>query len=60
MSKLSDVAKNVVVKKTIFDKIAAKVNDIDTSKFVLKSKYQRDKIELEKSDAVKKNKQKNS
>ena len=60
MSKLSDVAKNVVVKKTIFDKIAAKVIDIDTSKFVLKSKYQRDKIELEKSDAVKKNKQKNS
>ena len=54
LSKLSDVVKNVVVKKTVFDKLAAKVNDIDTSEFVLKSKYQKDKIELEKSDVVKK------
>ena len=47
MSKLSDVVKNVV-KKTVYDKLAAKVNNIDTSAFVLKTKYQTDKAELEK------------
>ena len=56
LSKLSDV-----VKKTVYDKLAAKVNNIDTSTFVLKSKYQTDKIELEKkipdaNDFVKKDK----
>ena len=48
MSKLSDVVKNDVVKKTVYDKLAAKVNNIDTSAFVLKTKYQTDKAELEK------------
>ena len=47
MSKVSDVVKNVV-KKTVYDKLAAKVNNIDTSAFVLKTKYQTDKAELEK------------
>ena len=47
LSKLSDVVKNVV-KKTVYDKLAAKVNNIDTSAFVLKTKYQTDKIELQK------------
>ena len=28
-SKLSDVVKNIVVKKTVFDKLIAKVNNID-------------------------------
>ena len=48
MSKLSDVVKNDVVKKTVYDKLAAKVNNIDTSHFVLKTKYQTNKTELEK------------
>ena len=48
MSKLSDVVKNDVVKKTIHDKLAAKDKNIDTSAFVLKTKYQTDKTELEK------------
>ena len=48
MSKLSDVVKNDVVKKTVYDKLVAKVNNIDTSGFVLKTKYQTDKTELEK------------
>ena len=61
MSKLSDVVKNDVVKKAVYDKLAAKVNNIDTSDFVLKTKYQTDKTELEKkipdvSDFVKKTK----
>ena len=48
MSKLSDVVKNDVVKKTVYDKLVAKVNNIDTSDFVLKTKYQTDKAELVK------------
>ena len=61
MSKVSDVVKNVVVKKVVNEKLAAKVNNIDTSDFVLKTKYQTGKTELEKkisnlTDSVKKTK----
>ena len=48
MSKLIDVVKNYVVKKTVYDKLAAKVINIDTSDFVLKTKYNADTSELEK------------
>ena len=48
LSKLSHVVKNDVVKKTVYDKLVAKVNSIDTSAFVLKTKYDTDKTELEK------------
>ena len=48
LSKLSDVVKNDVVKKTVYDKLVAKVNSIDTSGFVLKTNYDTDKTELEK------------
>ena len=34
--------------KKLYDKLAAKVNNIDTSGFVLKTKYDTDKSELEK------------
>ena len=47
-SKLSDVVKNDVVEKTVYDKLAAKVNNVDTRDFVLKMKYETDKAELEK------------
>ena len=47
LSKLSDVVKNDVVKKDVYDKLVAKVNGIDTSKFILKTKYDTDKSELE-------------
>ena len=47
LSKLSYVVRNDVVKKTVFDKLVAKVNSIDTSGFVLKTKYDTDKSELE-------------
>ena len=49
LSKLSDVVKNDVVKKAVYDKLVAKVNNIDISAFVLKTKYQIDKAELEKN-----------
>ena len=49
LSKLRDVVKNDVVTKTVYDKLAAKVNNnIDTSDFALKTKYQTDKTELER------------
>ena len=43
LSKLSDAVKTDVVKKTIYDKLVAKVDNIDTIDFVLKTKYQTDK-----------------
>ena len=46
LSKLSDVVKNDVVKKTIYNKSVAQVNSIDTSRFVLKTKFDTDKTEL--------------
>ena len=36
LSKLSDVVKNIVVKKTVYGKLVAKANSIDISGFVLK------------------------
>ena len=52
LSKLRDVVKNDVVKKTVYNK----VNNIDTTGFVLKTKYDTDKSELGKkiSDTEKK------
>ena len=47
LSKLSDVVKKDVVKKDVFDKLVAKVNSIDTSGFILKTKYDTDESELE-------------
>ena len=47
LSKLSDVVKNDVVKKDVYNKLAAKVDDIDTSGFALRTKYDADKSELE-------------
>ena len=46
LSKLSNVVKNHVAKKTLYDKLLAKVNNIDTSDFVLKAKYNSGKTEL--------------
>ena len=59
LSKLSNVVRNEVVKKTEYNKLVNKVNNIDTSGFLLKTKYAADKLELEKkipdtSDLVKK------
>ena len=47
LSKLSGVVKNDVVKKTVYKKLVTKVDNIDTSDFVLKTKYNTDKTELE-------------
>ena len=45
---MSDVVKNDVVKKAVYDQLAAKAKIIDTNDFSLKTKYQADKAELEK------------
>ena len=60
LSKLGDVVKKDV-KKAVHDKLATKVNNIDTNGFVLKTKHQTDKGKLEKktpdvNDFVKKTK----
>ena len=47
LSKLSDVVKNDIVKKTVYNKLVAKVDNIGTSDSVLKTKYNTDKTELE-------------
>ena len=44
LSKLSNVVKNDVVKKTVYDQLVTKVNNINTSDFVLKTKYATDKF----------------
>ena len=53
--------KMMLLKKTVYDKLMAKVDNIDTSDFVLKTKYQTDKIDLKNkcpnmNDFVKKTK----
>ena len=57
LSKLSNVKNDV--KKIVYDKLVAKVNSIDTSRFFQKTKYDTDNSEIENkipdtSDPVKK------
>ena len=47
LSKISDLAKNDVITKPVYDKLVEKVNNIDTSRFVLETKYDTDKSEIE-------------
>ena len=47
LSKLSNVVKNDVIKKAEYNKLVNKVNNIDTSGFTLKTKYDADKSKLE-------------
>ena len=47
LSKLSNVVKNDVVQKAVYDKLVAKVNNIDASDFVLKTNYNNKITELE-------------
>ena len=41
LSKLSDVVKNDVVKKTEYNKLVTKVDNIDATNFVRKTKYEK-------------------
>ena len=45
--KLSTVVKNHVVKKTEYDKLVSKVNGIDITNFVEKTKYEKDGSDFE-------------
>ena len=47
LAKLSNVVKNDVVKKIEYDKLVAKVNGIDTTNFVSKTKYEKDRSDFE-------------
>ena len=46
-SKLSNVVKNDVVKKAVYDKLVGKLNSIDISRLVKKANYNAKNIELE-------------
>ena len=56
LAKLSNVVKDDVVKKAEYDRLFGKVNGIDTTKFVSRTKYEKDGSDLEKkiSDVDKK------
>ena len=46
LAKLSNVVENDVVKKNEYDKLVGKVDNIDTTNFVLKTKYEKDGSDL--------------
>ena len=46
--KFNNVVKNDVVKKTEYDRLVEKLDNIDTTAFVLKTTYDTDKSDLEK------------
>ena len=48
LAKLSNVVKNDVVKKAVYDKLVAKAYNTNTTGFVLKTTYNTDKSRLEK------------
>ena len=48
LTPVPNVVKNNVVKKTEYKKLVAKVDNIDTTGFVLKTTYDSDKSDLEK------------
>ena len=56
LPRLSNAVKNDLVKTTVYGKLVAKVNNINTSGFVIKTTYDTDKLDLERkiSDADKK------
>ena len=47
LAKLNNVVKNDVVKKTEYNKLVTKVDNIDTTGFVFKTKYGNDGADLE-------------
>ena len=61
LGKLSNVVKNDVIKKTEYDQVVAKVNGIDNTKFVSRTKYEKDGSDFEekidKTDNLVKKKQ---
>ena len=48
LAKLSNVVKNDIVKKTEYNSLKAKVDNIDTTNFVLRTKYEKDGTDFEK------------
>ena len=47
LAKLNDVVKNDVIKKTEYHQLVAKVNGIDNTKFVSRTKYEKDRSDFE-------------
>ena len=49
LRKISDVVKHDVVKRTEYDKLVTKVDNIDTTRFLLKNTYDTDNSKIEKT-----------
>ena len=47
LSKLTDIVKNDVVKKTEYNKLVTKLDNIDTTNFVSRTKYEKDGSDFE-------------
>ena len=47
LAELSNVIKNDVIKKTEYNKLVTKVDNIDTTNFVSRSKYEKDGSDFE-------------
>ena len=47
LAKLSNVVKNDVIKKTEYSKLVTKVDNIDTTNFVSRTKYEKDGTDFE-------------
>ena len=56
LAKLSNVVKNNVLKKTEYNKLVTKVDNVDTTGFVLKTTYDTNKSDLEKKNSDVENK----
>ena len=54
LAKLSNIVKDDVAKKTVYDKLVKKVDSIDTKEFVLKTSYEKSDLEKKIRDADKK------
>ena len=52
LAKLSNVVKNEVAKNTVYDKLVTKVDNIDTTGFVLRTTCDTDKSDLEKKSVM--------
>ena len=47
LAKLSNVVRNDIVKKTEYNKLVTKVDNVDITKFVKKAKYEKDGSDFE-------------
>ena len=52
LKKLSNVVNNEIVRKSLYNKLVAKVNNTDASEYALKTKYDMDKSDFEDTSGL--------